>query len=46
MIGNPVFTLLGDAYYSIHLWNSYHGGDDYLLHASVVPVVYFSYALV
>ena len=26
MIGNPVPTLLGDAYYSIHLRNSYHGG--------------------
>ena len=26
MIGNPVPTLLGDAYYSIHLQNSYHGG--------------------
>ena len=26
MIGNPVPTLLGDSYYSIHLWNSYHGG--------------------
>ena len=26
MIGNPVPTLLGDAYYSVHLQNSYHGG--------------------
>ena len=26
MIGTPVPTLLGDAYYSIHIWNSYHGG--------------------
>ena len=26
MIGNPVPTLLGDAYYSIHIQNSYHGG--------------------
>ena len=26
MIGNPVPTLLGDAYYSIHLWDSYHEG--------------------
>ena len=26
MIGNPIPTLLGDAYYYIDLWNSYHGG--------------------
>ena len=26
LIGNPVPTLLGDAYYSIHLRDSYHGG--------------------
>ena len=26
MIGNPVPTLLGDAYYSVHLRSSYHGG--------------------
>ena len=26
MIRNPVPTLLGDSYYSIHLRNSYHGG--------------------
>ena len=25
-IGNPVPTILGDAYYSIHLRDSYHGG--------------------
>ena len=25
-IGNPVPTLLGDTYYSIHLRNSYQGG--------------------
>ena len=26
MTGNPVTTLLGDTYYSIHLRDSYHGG--------------------
>ena len=26
MIGNPVPTLLGEAYYFVHLRSSYHGG--------------------
>ena len=46
MIGNSIPTLLGDAYYSIHLRKFLSWGDDYLLHASVVPVVYISCASV
>ena len=44
MIGNSVPTLLVDAYYSIHLWNSYQGGMIIcctLLYPKICPPIFF-----